>query len=110
VTYKDSIEEIRSILQQGIKLAKCRRCGCMKMTLEKLRYSLSSHKKDIFLPLITDIENFLQQVESVKYDCLGCEYCFPAVAMNKFNEAFPEIISSQFLSCSFKLKGKTWSL
>jgi len=79
----------------------------MKMTLKKLRYSLSSHKKDIFLPLITDIENFLQQMESVKYDCLECKYCFPAVAMNKFNEAFPEVISSQFLSCSFKLKGKT---
>jgi hypothetical protein len=79
-------------------------------TLEELRASLSSHKKIFFLPLTTDIENFLQQMESVKYDCLGRKYYFPTVAMNKFNEAFPEVISFQFLSCSFKLKGKTLSL
>jgi tetrahydromethanopterin S-methyltransferase subunit A len=80
----------------------------MKMTLEELRASLSSYKKEIFLPLITDIENFLQQIEQVKYDCLRCKYCFPVVAMNKFNETFPEIISSRSLICSFEAGEKTW--
>jgi hypothetical protein len=38
---KDLVEKIRSELQEGIALAKCRRCGCMKEALENLRFSLS---------------------------------------------------------------------
>ena len=32
-----------------------------------------------------------------KYDCLGCQICFPAVAANAFAEAFPDAISDTAL-------------
>ncbi|WP_076853785.1 DUF4346 domain-containing protein [Burkholderia pseudomallei] len=32
-----------------------------------------------------------------KYDCLGCEICFPAIAANAFSEAFPRALSNAAL-------------
>ena len=108
MTDKGPIEEIQSELQEGIGLAKCRRCGCMKETLENLRSSLPSLKKENPSYLIMSVERWLQQMEPIKYTCLGCEHCFPAVAMNNFDEAFPEAATAQPLSCAFEVREQTW--
>jgi hypothetical protein len=81
---KDLIEKIRSELQEEVALAKCRRCGCMKEALENLHFSLSLLKGRGSSDLLLNVEGWLQQMEPIKYACLGCEYCFPAVVMNIF--------------------------
>jgi tetrahydromethanopterin S-methyltransferase subunit A len=49
-------------------------------------------------------------MESVKYACLGCKYCFPAVATNIFNQTFQEAIKIKLLNSDFdKVENKkTW--
>lgn len=105
---KDAINKIQSELHEGMGLAKCRRCGCMKEALEELRYSLSSLKTKVSSDLVKHIEHWLKQIEPIKYACLGCEYCYPAVAMNIFDQAYPEATQAKSLSCAFETKEQTW--
>jgi tetrahydromethanopterin S-methyltransferase subunit A len=44
-------------------------------------------------------------MEEIKYPCLGCDYCFSAVAMDIFNQSFQETLS---LSCNFEVMENTW--
>jgi len=104
---KNQIENIQAELREGIELAKCRKCGCMKETLEGLRNSLSSLQIEGSLDLAKNIEQWLIQMEPIKYACLGCEHCYPAVAINIFNQAFPDA-ESQALSCAFEVREQTW--
>ncbi len=104
---KRLIDRIKSELQEGIRLAKCRKCGCMKETLESLKDSLSSFSVEGVSDLIKNIEQWINEMEPIKYACLGCNYCFPAVAMNIFNQSFPEI-ASQSLSCAFEIRSQSW--
>jgi tetrahydromethanopterin S-methyltransferase subunit A len=106
MTRKESINKILSELQEGINLAKCRKCGCMKETLEKLRAYFETSQIE-YSAILENIEKYLNGMEQIKYACLGCEYCYPAVAMNVFNKAFPEAESSA-LSCTFEVREKTW--
>jgi len=101
---KEALNKIRSELQEGMKLAKCQTCTCMKEPLENLKASLN-HVKG-YSTFIEDIDNLLSQMEPIKHDCLGCEYCFPAVATNIFGEAFPSL-SLDALSCAFEITD-TW--
>jgi tetrahydromethanopterin S-methyltransferase subunit A len=105
---KDLIEKIRSELQEGIALAKCRRCGCMKEALENLRFSVSLLKGRGSSELLLNIEDWIQQMEPIKYACLGCEHCFPAVAMNIFAQAFPEAAATQPLGCGLEIGERAW--
>jgi tetrahydromethanopterin S-methyltransferase subunit A len=105
---RNLIEKIRSELRDGIGLAKCRRCGCMKEALENLRSSLSLLKGEEFFYLLLNVEDWLQQMEPIKYACLGCEHCFPAVVMNIFAQAFPEAATVQPLGCGFEIGEEVW--
>ena len=101
VTDKNVFEEIRAELQKGMSLKKCRKCGCMKGALESLRSVNSS-------VLVEDIKNWLNQMEPTEYNCLGCDHCFPAAAMNIFNEAFPEELEIQSSCCNSEAPKRTW--
>jgi tetrahydromethanopterin S-methyltransferase subunit A len=105
---RNLIEKIRSELRDGIGLAKCRRCGCMKEALENLRSSFSLLKGEEFFYLLLNVEDWLQQMEPIKYACLGCEHCFPAVVMNIFAQAFPEAATVQPLGCGFEIDEEVW--
>lgn len=108
VSGEDTLEKIQSELQEGIVLIKCRKCGCMKETLENLRSSLSSLQTAEALALFKNIESWLTQMKPIKYACLGCEHCYPAVATNLFHQTFPEIAETQPESCSTEVRKKTW--
>lgn len=88
----DAMKKIQSELQSGMKLLKCQKCGCMKETLQALKTSLSRD----YLDLLKSIDGWLSQMKSIEYNCLGCKYCFPAVAI------------SIFTSCTFEFKPETW--
>lgn len=112
---KRLIDRIKSELQEGIRLAKCRKCGCMRETLESLKDSL--FPKEIASPtspdlsvegvsdLIKNIEQWLNEMEPIEYACLGCNYCFPAVAMNIFHQfeirsqSWPPVPGEYFAFC-----------
>ena len=64
---------------------KCHGCGCLRQTIDALEKAT---------PNIPDLGAVLDDARRVlvpkKYDCLGCEVCFPAVAANALAEAFPD--------------------
>lgn len=102
------IKKIVSELQEGINLPKCRKCGCMKETLEFITsFSSKSSEKELF-DLKNNSTNWLKQMGAIKYACLGCEHCYPAVAMNVLNEVFPESTEQQTLSCSLNVNKQSW--
>lgn len=105
---KESMEKIHSELQKGMSLAKCRKCGCMKETLEALSSSLRSLQTAEASDLLKNVQPWLEQMEPIKYTCLGCQYCFPAAVMNIFDQAFPEAALTERLSCAFEVKEQTW--
>ena len=104
----ESVDRIQSELQEGIGFPKCRKCGCMKESLGNLQVSLSSLQPEASLDLLANIERWLEQMEPIKYACLGCDYCFPAVAMNIFHQAFPDADQSQSPECAFEVSEYGW--
>lgn len=91
----EMINKIQSEMEEGINLLKCQQCGCMKETIEILSKALPFGKgwDGLMLP--------------IKYSCLGCAHCYPAVATNLFNEAFPEKANTQ-LGCTFEVSENKW--
>lgn len=105
---KDYLNKVESELQEGMKLIKCRKCGCMRDILEFFGSNLSTSNNPEFSDLKKNAESWLKELEPVEYSCIGCEHCFPAVATNIINQAFPETLESQSLSCAFEVKKELW--
>lgn len=105
---KFQIDKIKSQLQEGMGLEKCRKCGCMKQTLENLHTSFPLTRVQSSSEVIKNIDHWLKQIEPIKYECLGCEYCYPAEAMNIFTNEFPEIAEPRSLCCGFEVRQQTW--
>lgn len=61
------IDKIHSELRQGMELPKCRKCGCMKESLESLQTSLSSLQLEASSDLLANIEHWLEQMEPIRY-------------------------------------------
>ena len=78
---------VREQFGQAIAASKCHGCGCLLHTIEALAKAA---------PTIPELSRVLDDTRRVlvpkKYDCLGCDVCFPAVAANALAEAFPEAV------------------
>lgn len=103
----NQISNIHSELQEGMPLAKCRKCGCMKETLENLEATLSENLTDTSSDLFRNTQRWLNQMEPIQYSCIGCAHCFPAVATNSIHQAFPESAQSQSSGCGFEVRENT---
>ncbi len=80
------IVEIEQELRQAIAAKKCWRCGCFQDTVNTLRYSdaINSNLRSL-------LEEASSLYEMKRYECLGCEVCWPAVAQNLAAEIDPVI-------------------
>ncbi len=92
----ETVNKIQSEMEEGINLLKCQQCGCTKETLENLKSVFPS-----------DVDKWEKKMISIKYSCLGCEHCYPAVAMNLFNEAYPEKANSKS-DCAIEVREDKW--
>lgn len=76
---------VREQFAHATAATKCHGCGCLLHTIEALEKAA---------PTIPELGAVLDDARRVlvpkKYDCLGCEVCFPAVAANALGEAFSE--------------------
>ena len=63
---------------------KCWRCGCYQDTVTTLQGSDALREK-----LASLLDEAQQLFEAQRYDCLGCEVCWPAVAQNLAGEIDP---------------------
>lgn len=102
------IPSIRAELSEGMKLSKCRQCGCMKETLEQLAGVLLALEAEARTPLGAEFEVWRPQMKPLKYSCLGCAHCYPAVAVNMLHKAFHEKEQAASLCCEFEVRPGAW--
>jgi tetrahydromethanopterin S-methyltransferase subunit A len=101
-------KQVYSELQKGMRLSKCRKCGCMRQTLENLKASLPSLRMNGAKALLKGVNEWLGQLEPVKYPCFGCSYCIPPEAMTKLTSRFPALASSTLPTCQLEINTGTW--
>lgn len=80
------LNHIEHELCQAMVAKKCWRCGCFQDTIDALQGSAIIH---------ADLGSLLEEartlLEPKRYDCLGCDICWPAVAQNLAAELDPAI-------------------
>jgi len=103
-----TLESVISELAEGMSKAKCRKCRCMNSVLEEIKINLDNTTSDETSVLRSKVESWLQQMEVIEYDCLGCDHCFPAVAANSFNALFPDASTVQSPACHFEADESIW--
>lgn len=84
-----ALQVVREQLAQAVAAAKCHGCGCLVHTIEALERAA---------PQVSELTPILDAARRTlvpkKYDCLGCDVCFPAVAANALAQAFPDAMSA----------------
>ena len=78
---------LRDELSKAAAATKCHACGCFSQTIEALEKAAGFVRE-----LVPIADSARQVLVAKKYDCLGCEVCFPARAVNAFSEALPDAL------------------
>jgi hypothetical protein len=78
--------QVDSEMRQAIAAKKCWRCGYFQDTVTALQDSSAIHQK-----LADLLEESRSLFEPKRYDCLGCDICWPAVAQNLAAEIDPAV-------------------
>lgn len=69
-----------SELREAAAAKKCWRCGCLHSTLKAVDEEIAPEARPA--PLNEVIADARSKLVDVEYDCLGCEVCWPANAVN----------------------------
>src|SRR5512138_1377182 len=72
-------------LGEATAARKCHACGCFQAAVAALEQT-EPGRTELAPALARARETFAPR----KYDCLGCDVCFPAVAENAFADVFPD--------------------
>jgi len=80
------LAQIETELRAAMAAKKCWRCGCFQDTVDTLQGSAIIHAA--LTPLLEEAHTLF---EPKRYDCLGCEICWPAVAQNLAAELDPAV-------------------
>ncbi len=82
----ERITRVEAELRQAMAAKKCWRCGCFQDTINTLQ---GSERINTSLHALLDEARKL--FEPKRYDCLGCEICWPAMAQNIAAECDPAV-------------------
>jgi tetrahydromethanopterin S-methyltransferase subunit A len=80
----------------------------MDSTLKHLAALLPNVGTEEALGLAVSISASRQNMRPVQYACLGCSYCYPAVAQNTFAQAFPALGHIAGVDCTFHVRDAGW--
>ncbi len=81
-----AVETIKTELGSAMTASKCHRCGCYQDAVRG--FSRSPKLTACLADLIAEAQALF---EAKRYDCLGCETCWPAVASNAAAELDPAL-------------------
>ncbi len=103
-----TFKKVHSEIQRGMKLTRCRKCGCMRGTLENLKASLPLLKMNDAKELLQNVIDWQEQLTPQEYPCFGCKYCIPPEAMTILTTKYPALASATLSSCEIKIDTSTW--
>ena len=83
---QQQLTQVENELRSAMDAKKCWRCGCYHDTVNTLQASSIINAK--LISLLEEAHNLL---EPKRYDCLGCDVCWPAVAQNLAAELDPAV-------------------
>jgi len=84
------VPAIREIAR-GMKLEKCRKCGCMKDALDQGERAFATSDEPKIRSLVPLISRYQAKMKPLAYDCIGCKKCWGADATIALAEHFDEI-------------------
>lgn len=102
------LNAVRALIESGIGLSKCRKCGCMRGTLAALAKAVPALKTKAAGDFSGRLRGWQSAMQPVQYSCFGCARCIPALAANIFNRAFPDAAMGESSCDSFDAKRQTW--
>jgi tetrahydromethanopterin S-methyltransferase subunit A len=103
-----TFKKVHSEIQRGMRLSRCRKCGCMKGTLENLKVSLPLLKTKDAKELLQNVNGWLGKLEPLEYPCFGCKYCIPPEAMTLLTSKYPVLASATLSSCEIQINNNFW--
>ena len=77
---KYSIEKATRQIQEAAAAKKCWHCGCLHSSLKEIEQGYPA--EPLPAQLQTAMATAQERLAEVKYDCLGCAVCYPAIATN----------------------------
>ena len=104
----EAIRKAQAEFEAGIQLTKCQQCGCMREALDNLSAGLRANGEGETQALVEKVVAWSAHMRDIRYACLGCDYCYPAIAQNLLAEAFPELEASAELACDFRVTEESW--
>jgi len=107
-TMKSPFNEVHAEIQRGMRLSKCRKCGCMHGTLKNLKQALPTLKMKDADELLRAVDRWMEELEPQEYACFKCKYCIPPEAMSLLTARFPSLASSTLASCEFDVCADSW--
>lgn len=69
-----------SQIREAVAAKKCWSCGCLHSSLKAIEQALPPEKRPHVLSEAMSAAK--DRLVPVKYDCLGCQVCYPAIAIN----------------------------
>ncbi len=75
-THDEAVAQLRT----AAAAKKCRPCGCFHGAIAAIEGTIPPQRRDS--DLAQALATGRERLEPVRYDCLGCDVCFPAIAMN----------------------------
>lgn len=90
---EDGLGQAAAQLSRAAAAQKCWKCGCLRHALEAIERALPELGRPG--PLAKAITETHARLVPQRYDCLGCEVCWPAVALDALGEAGTTGIEAQ---------------
>lgn len=61
------IKNVKETIQTAMQLSKCRKCGCMKESLEIIKDQLLKDEDNGLLELLSIVEDSIENMEQIEY-------------------------------------------
>ena len=82
-------QEAIAQLREAAGAKKCWSCGCLHHSLDAVERAVPKEQRPPFLEAA--LQTARERLVPVRYDCLGCEVCYPAMAVNAITRATGEL-------------------
>lgn len=63
----NALTSIKEIIQKSVALLKCKKCGCLRESLDGAKAALLASYRDDFSELLTEVEAAINKIEPSEY-------------------------------------------